>query len=47
MENPEQFDGLFMTALQQAKGINNFFDAMFGFMLRKTDFYADAGKYNI
>ena len=44
MDNLEQFDGLFMTALQKAEGINNFFDAFFGFMLRKTDFYADGGN---
>lgn len=38
MEN-NQFDGLFLTALQQAKGIDNFFDSLFGCLLRKTDFF--------
>jgi hypothetical protein len=44
MENPEQFDGLFMTALQQGHGIQNFFDSFFGFLYRKTDFFQDKEK---
>ena len=36
----ERFDGLFMSAIQQAQGINNFYDAMFSFMRRKTDFFS-------
>ena len=36
----QRFDGLFMSAIQQAQGINNFYDAMFSFMRRKTDFYS-------
>ncbi len=39
----DQFDGLYMTALQQGGGITNFLDSFFGFMMRKTDFYADPG----
>jgi hypothetical protein len=35
----ERFDGLFMNAVQQAQGIENFFDSLFGFMRRKTDLY--------
>jgi hypothetical protein len=46
MDNPEQFDGLFMTALQKSEGINNFFDAFFGFLFRKTDYYTNKGKHN-
>ena len=43
MSEDQRFDGLFMSAIQQAQGINNFYDAMFSFMRRKTDFYsADA-----
>ncbi len=34
----ERFDGLFMTAIQQSQGIENFFTNLFGFMRRKTDF---------
>ncbi len=44
MSNLEQFDGLFMTALQQGEGFTNFLDSFFGFLYRKTDFYADASK---
>jgi len=44
MENLEQFDGLFMTALQKAEGINNFFDSLFGFLYRKSDFFSSQGK---
>ena len=35
----ERFDGIFMNVVQQSHGIENFFDAMFGFLGRKTDFY--------
>jgi len=30
-----------MTALQKSQGIDNFFNSLFGFMSRKTDFFAD------
>ena len=40
----EQFDGLFMTAVQQSQGIENFFDNMFGFFGRKTDFYSQDSR---
>ena len=36
----EKFDGLFMTAVQQAQGIENFFDHLFSFFGRKTDLYS-------
>ena len=39
-----QFDGLFMTGVQQAQGIDNFFDNLFGFFARKTDFYTEEEK---
>ena len=35
-----RFDGLFVSALQNSKGIDNFFDSMFSFMRRKTDFFS-------
>jgi flagellar biosynthesis GTPase FlhF len=44
MEDPEQFDGLFMTALQKGQGIQNFFDSFFGFLYRKTDFFEDKNR---
>lgn len=45
VDNPEQFDGLLMTCLQQGGGITNFFDSIFGFLQRKSDFFADESKY--
>lgn len=46
MENLEQLDGLFMTALQKSEGINNFFDNAFGFLFRKSDFFSNQGIIN-
>ena len=34
-----RFDGLFMNAVQQSHGIDQFFDNLFGFFRRKTDFF--------
>jgi len=42
--NLEYLDGLYMTAMQKAEGINNLFDSFFGFLERKSDFYADPRK---
>ena len=36
----DKFDGLFMTGVQQAQGIDNYFDCLFSFFARKTDFYS-------
>jgi len=36
----EKFDGLFMSAIQNSQGIDNFFTALFSFMRRKTDFFS-------
>ncbi len=47
MDDLEQFDGLYMTILQKGQGINNFFDSFYGFLYRKTDFFADKGRINI
>ena len=45
-DNPEtQFDGLLMTLIQQGGGIANFFDAIFGFLQRKTDYFANDSKH--
>lgn len=35
----ERFDGVFMSVVQQAQGIEPFFDSLFSFMRRKTDFF--------
>ena len=41
VKDDEKFDGLFMGAVQNAHGIDNFFDALFSFMRRKTDFFTN------
>ena len=38
MESEEQFDGLLMTIIQKAGGIQKYFDAVYGFLYRNTDF---------
>ena len=43
-ESNEEFDGLLMTVIQKARGIDNYFDAVFGFLFRKTDFFTNAEK---
>ena len=35
----ERFDGIFMNVVQQSRGVEEFFDNVFGFLGRKTDFY--------
>ena len=40
----DQFDGLFMTGVQQSQGIDNFFDNLFGFFARKTDLFTQEEK---
>lgn len=40
-KDDEKFDGLFMGAVQSAQGIDNFYDALFSFMRRKTDFFSN------
>ena len=39
MDQEQRFDGVFMGAVQQAAGIENFFEALFGFFRRKTDLF--------
>ena len=40
MAEEGKFDGIFMTALQQqSNGINGFFNDVFGFLRRKSDFF--------
>jgi hypothetical protein len=40
----ERFDGVFMSIVQQSQGIDNFFDNLFGFMGRKTDFFTQEAQ---
>lgn len=44
MEDNNRFDGLFMSAIQQCEGIENFYNYLFSFMRRKTDFYTMEDK---
>lgn len=39
-EDDERFDGLYMNVAQTAKGIDPLLDTVFGFLRRKTDFFA-------
>ena len=36
----QRFDGLFMSAIQQSNGISTFYEHLFSFMRRKTDFFS-------
>ena len=40
----DEYDGLLMTVIQKAGGIDNYFDAVFGFLFRKTDFFTNEIK---
>ena len=44
MSENTQFDGLFMSAIQQSQGITQFYDNLFSFMRRKTDFFTQEEK---
>ena len=40
----DMFDGVLMNVVQKAEGIEGFYDAVFGFMRRKTDFFSAPDK---
>ena len=40
----DEYDGLLMTVIQKAGGIDNYFDAVYGFLFRKTDFFTNEVK---
>jgi hypothetical protein len=44
MSTDERYDGVFMNIVQQSQGIDNFFDNLFGFMGRKTDFFTQEAQ---
>ena len=44
MTSQDIFDGLLMNVVQKAEGIDGFYDAVFGFMRRKTDFFTFPDK---
>ena len=39
------FDGLFMQVVQQSQGIEGFFDNVFSFLRRKTDFFSNQSYF--
>lgn len=39
--NDEKYDGVLMTIIQQQGSIDGFFESVFGFLRRKTDFFSD------
>ncbi|KRX01062.1 HSP20-like chaperone [Pseudocohnilembus persalinus] len=43
-EDDPRFDGIFMNVIQQKQGINGFFDSIFSFLRRQTDFFADKAQ---
>lgn len=44
MSEDNKFDGILMTMIQQKGNIDGFFDGVFGFLRRNTDFFADQKK---
>jgi hypothetical protein len=42
--NNDMFDGVLMNIVQKAEGIEGFYDAIFSFMRRKTDFFTSPEK---
>jgi hypothetical protein len=41
MTEDTKFDGILMTLLQQKGNIDAFFDTVYGFLRRNTDFFAN------
>ena len=44
MSEDSKFDGILMSMIQQKGTIDGFFDGMFGFLRRNTDFFANQKK---
>ena len=40
----DKYDGILAQMVQQNKGYEGFFDTIFSFLQRKTDFYANPSK---
>ncbi len=38
------FDGILMQVIQKNRGIDGFFNCMYGFLRRKTDFFSDQSR---
>ena len=44
MTEDNRFDGILMSIIQQKGNIDGFFDSVFGFLRRNTDFFANQKK---
>lgn len=44
MSQDNKFDGILMSIIQQTGNIDSFFDNVFGFLRRNTDFFANQKK---
>lgn len=44
MAEDNRFDGVLMSIIQQKGNIDGFFDTVFGFLRRNTDFFANQKK---
>lgn len=44
MAEDNKFDGVLMSIIQQKGNIDGFFDSVFGFLRRNTDFFANQKK---
>ena len=41
--NEAMFDNLFCTVMEKASGIDGFFDNIYSFLRRRTDFFVNKG----
>lgn len=44
MTEDTRFDGILMSIIQQKGNVDGFFDSIFGFLRRNTDFFANQKK---
>lgn len=44
MTEDNKFDGILMSIIQQQGNIDGFFNSVFGFLRRNTDFFANQKK---
>lgn len=44
MTDDSRFDGILMSVIQQTGNIDGFFNSVFGFLRRNTDFFANQKK---
>jgi hypothetical protein len=44
MSDDAKYDGILMTIIQQTGNIDTFFNSVFGFLRRNTDFFSNQKK---